>query len=122
MLRRDLLKSASLLGGGLIPVGHGAWAALNALPNVSQRRLVVIFLRGAVDGLSVVVPHSDPGYYRARSSIALGRPGAEGGALNLDRRFGLHPALAPLMPLWQSSRLGFVHATGSTDATRSHFD
>ncbi len=85
-------------------------------------RLVVIFLRGAVDGLSVVVPHADDAYYAARPSIALARPGDDGGVLDLDGRFGLHPALAPLMPLWRAGQLGFVQACGSPDATRSHFD
>ncbi len=125
MLRRELFKNASAIGAGLLlPVGRTAWAAVSAsaTPSLAQRRLIVIFLRGAVDGLSVVVPYSDSAYYRARSSIALGRPGTEGGALDLDGRFGLHPALAPLMPLWQSGKLAFVHATGSPDATRSHFD
>jgi len=124
MLRRDLLTNTSAIGAGLLlPIGRTAWAAVTATPTLlTQRRLVVIFLRGAVDGLSVVVPYSDPGYYRARSSIALGRPGAEGGVLDLDGRFGLHPALASLLPLWQSGKLAFVHAAGSPDATRSHFD
>jgi uncharacterized protein (DUF1501 family) len=123
MLRRDLLKGAGLvLGASLLPIGSSAWAAINPTPVVGQRRLVVIFLRGAVDGLSVVVPYSEPGYYRARSTIALGRPGTEGGVLDLDGRFGLNPALASLMPLWQSHQLAFVHAAGSTDTTRSHFD
>jgi uncharacterized protein (DUF1501 family) len=79
-------------------------------------------MRGAVDGLNVVVPYSESNYYRARPSIALAPPGSDGGVLDLDGRFGLHPALASLMPLWNSKRLGFVQASGSPDATRSHFD
>jgi len=110
----------------LLPLAPGAWAALPAADappaEGARRRLVVILLRGAVDGLSVVVPWAEPAYARARSTIALGRPGADGGVLDLDGHFGLHPALAPLMPWWQSGRLGFVHAAGSPDATRSHFD
>jgi uncharacterized protein (DUF1501 family) len=124
MHRRHLLRLA--VGSGpslLLPVGRGAWAAQPAeAPAADAGRLVVVFLRGAVDGLNVVVPHADPGYARGRPTIAIGRPGSEGGALALDERFGLHPALAPLLPLWQARRLGFVHAAGSPDATRSHFD
>jgi uncharacterized protein (DUF1501 family) len=79
-------------------------------------------LRGAVDGLNVVAPVGDAEYARLRPTIALAPPGAEAGALDLDGYFGLHPALAPLIPLWQARRLAFVHASGSPDATRSHFD
>lgn len=122
MLRRDLLKLAVQSGAVLLPVGRSAMAAVGDVRGPSPPRLVVVFLRGAVDGLSVVVPYADDGYYRARSSIALPRPGADGGVLDLDGRFGLHPALAPLMPLWQAGQLGFVQASGSPDATRSHFD
>jgi uncharacterized protein (DUF1501 family) len=117
MQRRDWLKAALLAG----PVGRSAWAF--AAPTAGpQRRLVVVMLRGAVDGLSVVAPVTDADYRRARPTIALGPPGSEGGALDLDGRFGLHPALAPLMPLWTANRLAFVHAAGSPDPTRSHFD
>jgi uncharacterized protein (DUF1501 family) len=121
MLRRNLLKGVGALGATVLPLGRGAWAALNVAP-ASQRRLIVIFMRGAVDGLSVVVPYSETNYYACRSSIALGKPGNDGGALDLDGRFGLHPALQSLMPWWQSGKLAFVHAAGSRDATRSHFD
>jgi uncharacterized protein (DUF1501 family) len=122
MNRRTLLKTLALAGGGvLLPVGRSGWAATGAaLP--AQKRLIVVMLRGAVDGLSVVVPCGDADYYHARSTIAIARPGADGGALDLDGYFGLHPALSPLMPLWQQQRLAFVHATGSPDPTRSHFD
>ena len=122
MLRRDLLWGAAAASLGLLPVGRSAWAVVGEPPASAPRRLIVVFLRGAADGLSIVVPYADPAYYQARSSIALGRPGTEGGALDLDGRFGLHPALSPLMPLWKSGKLGFVHASGSPDATRSHFD
>ena len=112
MLRRDLLKRVTAVGAALLPVGRTAWAVAGTASALPQRRLVVVFLRGAVDGLSVVVPYSDPGYYRARSSIAVGPPGSDRGVLDLDGRFGLHPALSPLMPLWQSGKLAFVHAAG----------
>ncbi|HEY2255570.1 MAG TPA: DUF1501 domain-containing protein [Variovorax sp.] len=122
MLRRDLLKLAAQAGAVLLPVGRSAFAAVGDSRSAAPPRLVVVFLRGAVDGLNVVVPYGDPGYYSARSSIALQRPGADGGVLDLDGHFGLHPALAPLMPLWQAGQLGFVQASGSPDGTRSHFD
>jgi uncharacterized protein (DUF1501 family) len=131
MQRRHFLRTACAAAGAAgfawAPLGRTAFAAVPARPGAGaalagRRRLVVVFLRGAVDGLSVVVPHGEPQYYRARSTIALARPGQDGGVLDLDGRFGLHPALAPLMPLWQSRRLAFVHAAGSTDPTRSHFD
>lgn len=83
---------------------------------------MVVLLRGAVDGLSVVAPFADPAYYAARPTIAIARPGEPDGLLPLDRLFGLHPALAPLLPYWQRGELGFVQASGSHDPTRSHFD
>ena len=85
-------------------------------------RLIVILLRGAVDGLNVVIPYADGAYYQERQSIAVAPPGKPDGALALDGHFGLHPALASLMPLWTERRLAFVHAAGSPDPTRSHFD
>jgi uncharacterized protein (DUF1501 family) len=125
MKRRQLLQAAAAAGAAWMPVGRTAFAAVNdpgraALPG--QRRLVVVFLRGAVDGLSVVTPYGDAGYYQARNTIALQRPGQPGGLLDLDGRFGLNPALAPVMPLWQAGKLAFVQACGSPDPTRSHFD
>lgn len=100
----------------------GAPAVHAAPEGVDRRALVVVMLRGAVDGLSVVVPHGDPEYTRVRREIAIAPPGAEGGALPLDASFGLHPALSALSPHWASGRLAFVHASGSPDPTRSHFD
>jgi uncharacterized protein (DUF1501 family) len=87
------------------------------------KQLIAIFQRGAVDGLNVVVPFGEPEYYRARPSIAIGRPGAEeNSAIDLDGFFGLHPRLLPLKPLWDARQLAIVHACGSPDSTRSHFD
>ena len=85
--------------------------------------MVVLFLRGAYDGLSAFVPFADASYYRLRQQIAIGVPdGTEQTALRLDTSFGLHPALAPLLPLWQQGLLAFVPAAGSPDPTRSHFE
>jgi uncharacterized protein (DUF1501 family) len=121
LLRRDFLKlSAAGAGLSLLPIGTSGWAATN--PNGAPQRLVVVFLRGAVDGLNVVVPYGETAYYDARPTIAIARPGHAGGALDLDSRFGMHPALAPLQPLWRERSLAFIHAAGSPDPTRSHFD
>jgi len=114
--RRDLLKGAA---AGLFALGPDAWAmAVDGAP----RRLIVILLRGAVDGLNVVIPFAEEAYYEERRSIAIAPPGKPDGALALDQHFGLHPVLASLMPLWSDRRLAFIHAAGSPDPTRSHFD
>jgi len=90
---------------------------------LKAKRLIAIFQRGAVDGLNFVVPFGDPAYYGARPSIAIPQPtDAENGARDLDGFFGLHPRLASLSPLWTSRQLAIVHACGSPDSTRSHFD
>src|SRR5437588_4099112 len=87
------------------------------------RMLIAIFQRGAVDGLSVVVPFGEGEYYKARPSIAIPRPGsADGAAIDLDGFFGLNPRLQPLQPLWERRELAIIHACGSPDTTRSHFD
>ena len=116
--RRWLARCASLAAAGaaLSP----CWAL--AAPQSVQRRLVVVMLRGAVDGLSVVAPFTDPQYYALRPDIALPRPGEAGGLIDLDGRFGLHPSLAMLEPMWRQRPLGFVHACGQPNPTRSHFD
>src|SRR5471032_3352284 len=122
MQRRDFLNTMAAAAGLMIPLGRHAWAATAADGNPTRRKLIVIMLRGAVDGLNVVAPVADANYARLRPSIALAKPGDDNGALNLDGYFGLHPALAPLLPLWEQKKLAFVHASGSPDATRSHFD
>jgi uncharacterized protein (DUF1501 family) len=87
-----------------------------------RKLLIVVFQRGAVDGLNMVVPFGDGDYYRARPSIAIAKPGAADGAINLDDHFGLHPRMAAFKPLWDRGELAIVHAAGSPDTTRSHFD
>lgn len=84
--------------------------------------LVVIFQRGGMDGLNAVVPHGDADYYRLRPTIAVPRPGAGNGVLDLDGFFGLHPALASLLPLYRAGELAIVHATGYRHDSRSHFE
>jgi uncharacterized protein (DUF1501 family) len=120
MKRRDFLNAMALGASLVVPVSRNAWAATT--DNPTGRKLVVIMLRGAVDGLNVVAPVGDENYLRLRPTIGLAKPGMENGALDLDGYFGMHPALAPLQSLWQQKKLAFVHASGSPDATRSHFD
>src|SRR6202023_728854 len=87
------------------------------------KQLIAIFQRGAVDGLSVVVPFGESEYYRARPSIAIPRPNSgENAAVDLDGFFGFNPRLQALKPLWDARQLAIVHACGSPDSTRSHFD
>ena len=89
-----------------------------------RKTLIAIFQRGAVDGLNMVVPYGEHAYYDVRPTIAIPRPqsGNIDAAIDLDGYFGLHPALAPFKPLWDSRRLAIVEAAGSPDNTRSHFD
>ncbi len=87
-----------------------------------RKLLIVVFQRGAVDGLNMVVPFGEPDYYRARPNIAIARPGSADGAIDLNGFFGLHPRMSPLKPLWDRGQLAIVHAAGSHDTTRSHFD
>src|SRR3954463_7182225 len=87
------------------------------------KQLIAIFQRGAVDGLSVIVPFGDNEYYRARPAIAVARPkSGDAAALDLDGFFGFNPRLQALKGLWDERALAIVHACGSPDATRSHFD
>jgi len=121
--RREFLRGAAMLSAatGVVLLGPGAWAARALEGDTSRKRLVVVFLRGAVDGLNVVVPYGDSEYYEQRPTIAIPR-GGEGGLINLDGHFGLHPALSSLVPLWQDGTLAFVQSCGSPDPSRSHFD
>jgi uncharacterized protein (DUF1501 family) len=89
-----------------------------------RKTLIAIFQRGAVDGLNMVVPFGERNYYELRPSIAIPKPenGNIDAAVNLDGFFGLHPSMSSFKPLWDSKRLAIVHASGSPDNTRSHFD
>jgi uncharacterized protein (DUF1501 family) len=123
MKRRKFFQAASLVAGGmLIPVGLNSWVAKGIAQSNNNQRLVVIFLRGAIDGLNIVIPHQDPDYYEARPTIAVPAPQETGGAIDLDGFFGLNPDLATIMPLWKQKTLAFVHNCGSPEETRSHFD
>jgi uncharacterized protein (DUF1501 family) len=122
MKRRVFVKAGALalVSFGLDPLflDRAAYAVRPSVLSSSRRILVVLFQRGAVDGLNMVVPHGEARYYAERPRIAI--PRAE--LVDLDGHFGLHPALAPLKPLWDNKSLAAIHAVGSPDATRSHFD
>ena len=123
--RRFFLKSSGL---ALVSFGVAPRALVRTVYAAGAARgkksLVVIFQRGAVDGLNTVVPYGDAVYRRVRPTIAIPAPrgGSRDAALDLDRHFGLHPALDPLLPLWGEGSLAIVNAVGSPDSTRSHFD
>lgn len=112
ILRRHLLALGTL----------GALTPLAARAQATAPRWIVVLLRGAVDGLSVCAPYAEAAYRQDRPSIALAPPGQDGGLLDLDGRFGLHPALAPLLPLWRAGHFGLLHASGQPGAGRSHFE
>ena len=116
--RRFFLKSSglALVAGGLLPNVFVKMAG--AATTKGKKVVVAIFQRGAVDGLNVVVPYGEAAYYATRPTIAIPRDGV----LDLDGFFGLHPAVASLVPYFKDKSLAFVHAAGSPDATRSHFD
>jgi uncharacterized protein (DUF1501 family) len=123
MDRRAFLRHLMFASGGLmLSVGTRGWAARLTDSPGNGKRLVVVFLRGAVDGLNVVVPWADDRYYEARPTIAIPKPGQAGGVTDLDGYFGLHPALAGMLPLWQDKTLAFIHGSGSQDPSRSHFE
>jgi uncharacterized protein (DUF1501 family) len=84
--------------------------------------LLCVFLRGAADGLNIVVPHGEAEYYKLRPSIAVRPPTESGGAIDLDGRFGLHPRLALLKDAWDAKELALITAVGSPHPTRSHFE
>jgi uncharacterized protein (DUF1501 family) len=122
--RRIFLKDGAF---ALVSVGFApsflARTAFAEGRSARAKQLIAIFQRGAVDGLSVVVPFAENDYYRLRPTIALARPGSGSNAsIDLDGFFGLNPRMAPLKRLWDAHQLAIVHACGSPDSTRSHFD
>jgi uncharacterized protein (DUF1501 family) len=118
--RRVFLRNSALavVGTAAVPsfLTRAAFGAVESA--TGTKRLVVIFQRGAADGLNIVVPHGEPQYYAMRPSINIPRKSV----LDLNGFFGLHPALSAFQPLWQQRHLAIVHAAGSPDTTRSHFD
>jgi uncharacterized protein (DUF1501 family) len=127
MERRAFVKSGAL---ALVTMGLSPSFLRRTAFGMELRRapngkvLICLFQRGAADALNIVVPHGERAYYAMRPSIAIPQPsrGAANGAIDLDGFFGLHPALAPLKPLYDRGLLAPVHAVGSPSTTRSHFD
>lgn len=119
LTRRGLLRGVALagtsyaVGSAMVTLGAAPASAATGADGI----VVVLSLRGAADGLSLVVPYGDPGYYTARPRLGV----PAGQLLAPDGFFGLHPALAPLLPLWESGRLAAVHGTGLPAPNRSHF-
>ena len=87
-----------------------------------KKILVTIFQRGAVDGLNMIAPYGESEYYNIRRNIAVPKPNQNGGAIDLDGFFGLHPSLKPLEKFWNEKQMAVIHSAGSPDNTRSHFD
>ena len=121
--RRWFLKGSGLAmaGAGSAPLWLARAASAAEIPR--KKVLVAVFQRGAMDGLNVVVPYGEQAYYDLRPNLALPRPdGTKNSVIDLDGYFGLHPSLSALKPIFDQKRLAIIHATGSPDPTRSHFD
>jgi uncharacterized protein (DUF1501 family) len=116
--RRFLLHKGALAIAGTAAIPSFLVRSIMAEPATSRRRLVVVFQRGAADGLNIVVPYREKNYYSMRPSIAI----PQNQVLDLDGFFGLHPSLTTFKPLYDQGHLAIVHAAGSPDTTRSHFD
>lgn len=117
--RRSLLQGAAAVGGSMAVTQMFGDAMMQATfaGTKGGNTMVVISLRGGIDGLGLVVPHGDPSYYSARPSTAV----VASALLCQDAMFGLHPAMAPLAPLWRSGELAAIQATGLAVPNRSHF-
>ncbi len=114
LTRRRLLAAAGLAGAIGVTGARFSFAAAGPKGDT----LVFVFLRGGMDGLSVVAPVGDPEYAKKRPTIAV----PKSVAIPLDRLFGMHPNMAPLKKAWDARDLAVVHATGEPDGTRSHFE
>jgi uncharacterized protein (DUF1501 family) len=126
--RRFFLKSSGIAMASLASppsfLKRTAFAQTLAATGKDRPIIIAIFQRGAMDGISAVIPFGDKNYYSVRPQIAVPQPknGNADGAIDLDGYFGLHPALAPFKPIYDEGHLAIVHAVGSPDNTRSHFD
>ncbi len=122
--RRYFMKQGGIAMVGLSTMPAFLQRAVATTQSSGKKQLVVLFQRGAADGLNIVVPFGEQNYYRMRPSIAIPEPrrGGTDCAVDLDGFFGLHPGLARLEPLFRKNELAIVHAAGSPDPTRSHFD
>src|SRR5712664_1222870 len=122
--RRVFVKSGGVAMIGMSTIPAFLQRAVAATPMPNKKKLIVLFQRGAADGLNIVVPFAEENYFRIRPSIAIPQPrhALDAAALHLDCFFAFHPSLAPLGPLFHNGQLAIVHAAGSPDTTRSHFD
>jgi uncharacterized protein (DUF1501 family) len=128
--RREILTGALLAAAAGAASSSSCLAAISLRPGQKERKhdtLIVVFLRGGADGLNIVPPYFEDDYYRLRPLLSLARPNdrrasPSARALDLDGKFGLHPAMASLLPLYKDGKLAAVHAVGSGDTTRSHFE
>ena len=122
--RRALLQAGGALAAGAwMPRVWAQRAPGPRTPAQSPGRLVIVFLRGAYDGLSALVPYADQDYYAMRPNIAIAAPdGTRETALKLNEQWALHPALAPLLPLWQRGVMAAIPCAGLPKPNRSHFD
>jgi uncharacterized protein (DUF1501 family) len=119
MNRRFFLHRGALAVAGTAAIpSFMVRSVLAEAANAQGQRLVVIFQRGAADGLNVVVPYREKNYYSMRPTIAI----PQNQVIDLDGFFGLHPSLASFKPLYDQGHLAIVHACGSPDMSRSHFD
>ena len=121
LTRRVFMKSGAMVVVGASAVPSFLTRSVLAQATTAQlqgKKLVVIFQRGAADGLNIVVPHREKTYYEQRPTIAI----PQNQVIDLDGFFGLHPSMQSLKPLWDQGHLAMVHACGSPDPTRSHFD
>ena len=114
--RRQFLAGLSLASAASA-APRFVWAA-----TPTDRRLIVVIMRGAMDGLSAAPAYGDPDFERARNGLATARPGTAGGALDLDGFFGLHPELKGMAARFAAKQLLVVHAVASPYRDRSHFD
>ncbi len=119
--RRGFMKNGALALVGTAAIPSFLTRSVMAQATTAQaqgKRLVVLFQRGAADGLNIVVPHAESAYYSMRPTIAI----PQKQVIELNDVFGLHPAMQPLKPLYDQGHLAIVHAAGSPDMSRSHFD
>lgn len=125
--RRDVLRSGALLGAGaVLPTWMPRMSFAPITTGIRGDALIVIFLRGAADGLNMIIPYVEESYYQMRPTLAIPQPDANGSsqgarALDLNGYFGLHPALHPILPIWEQGHFIPVIACGAPDESRSHF-
>lgn len=125
MKRREFIKKSIISSGGLIILPGRIRVGSSVVTSSYAKNspiLLQVFLRGGADGLNITIPYGDPAYKKLRSTIRIPEPGKNHGALDLDGFFGLHPKLPSFLEFYNQGNLAVIHACGSTNETRSHFD